>query len=52
MNSANIGMIVHGKKANLLADTQADNRAELIRDGKFRQLTSVSGDDCFVGCFD
>lgn len=52
MNSANVGMIVHGDKANKLADTQAKNREELIRDGKFRQLTSVSGDDCFVGCFD
>ncbi len=52
MNSANIGLIVHGEKANALARTTDENREELIRDGKFRQLTSVSGDDCFVGCFD
>lgn len=52
MNSANVGMIVHGSKANKLADTQATDRDEIIRDGKFRQLTSVSGSDCFVGCFD
>ena len=52
MNSANVGLIVHGSKANLLADTQANNRDELIRGESFRQLKSVSGDDCFIGCFD
>ncbi len=52
MNSANIGMIVHGDKANALARTTDEGRDELIREGKFRELTSVSGDDCFVGCFD
>ncbi len=52
MNSANAGMIVHGANANELARTADEGRDELIRDGKFRQLTSVSGDDCFVGCFD
>ena len=52
MNSANVGLIAHGKKANLLADTQADDREEVIKEEAFRQLKSVSGDDCFVGCFD
>jgi len=52
MNSANIGLIVHGEKAQELARVDDENRDELIRDGKFRQLSSVSGDDCFVGCFD
>lgn len=52
MNSANIGLIVHGDKANELAMTSGEDRDELIRDGKFRQLAKITGDDCFVGCFD
>lgn len=52
MNSANIGLLVHGDKASALARVSDEGRDELIRDGKFRQLASVSGDDCFVGCFD
>ena len=53
MNSANLGLIAHGKDAVSMAD--ADNaslRPEFIQEGKFRQLSGVEGDDCYIGCFD
>ena len=53
MNSANLGLIAHGKDAARMAN--ADNaslRPEFIQEGKFRQLSGVEGDDCYIGCFD
>lgn len=47
MNSANAGVIFHGK-----SPTPASTGEEVLVDGKFRQLTSVQGDDALVGCFD
>ena len=50
MNSANLGVIVHGDyAAQILGDTA--EHPEYIN-GSFRQLTSVSGGDALVGCFD
>ncbi len=50
MNSANIGMVVHGDYANRLASV-IEGDPFLLGDS-FRQLTKVSGDDAFIGCFD
>lgn len=47
MNSTNTGVIFHGK-----SPTKASTGAEVIKDGKYRQMTSVQGDDALVGCFD
>lgn len=51
MNSAHVGVLAHGGKA--------EGNAQLIKDkevylgnGGWRQLSSVSGDDCYIGCFD
>ena len=53
MNSASIGLIAHGEKAIALAKADdAEKRPEFIQTGSFRQLTSVEGDDCYIGCFD
>ena len=53
MNSANVGMIAHGERAAALAKANEEKiRPEFFRDGSFRQLKEVKGDDCFVGCFD
>lgn len=53
MNSANVGMIAHGERAIALAKANNENiRPEFFKDGCFRQLKNVKGNDCFVGCFD
>ncbi len=50
MNSANMGVIVHGSYA-MQTMGDAATHPEYI-DGAFRQLRSVSGGDALVGCFD
>lgn len=50
MNSANMGVIVHGSYA-MQTMGDAATHPEYI-DGAFRQLRSVSGSDALVGCFD
>ncbi len=53
MNSANVGLIAHGQDAVRMASADnADLRPEFIQEGKFRQLSGVEGDDCYIGCFD
>ena len=52
MNSANMGLIAHGENAVNLARAYDESRNEFLREGTFRQLTGVSGDDCYIGCFD
>lgn len=53
MNAESMGLIVHGSKAKELALVgSTSNRADIISSGTFRQLQRVSGDDCFIGCFD
>ncbi len=53
MNSASIGLIAHGEKAIVLAKADdEEKRPEFIQEGSFRQLVSVEGDDCYIGCFD
>lgn len=52
MNSANMGLIAYGEKAIALSHSYDETREEFIKDGTFRQLTGLSGDDAFVGCFD
>ena len=53
MNSANVGVIVHGKAAEkaFITDSQVE-KEEIITSKKFRQLKAVGGDDCLIGCFD
>lgn len=51
MNAANMGLIAHGDKAVALSHSYDSTRTEFLGDS-FRQLTSVTGDDCYVGCFD
>ncbi len=55
MNSASMGIIAHGEKARAMARITKENEAkreDIIATEKFRQLTKVTGDDCYVGCFD
>lgn len=51
MNAANMGLIAHGDNAVALSHSYDSSRTEFLGDS-FRELTSVTGDDCFVGCFD
>lgn len=52
MKSANLGLIAHGEKAVALSRSYDESRTEFFKEGAFRQLQSVEGDDAFVGCFD
>ncbi len=52
MQAANMGVIVHGDTASAIILDEETPGEEIITSKTFRQLTSVSGDDCIVGCFD
>ncbi len=52
MKASNEGVIVHGEDATKVIVTNGEKRNTIIENGKFRQLKSVEGDDCIVGCFD
>lgn len=53
MKSANVGVIVHGDDARNAFITGATvEKNEILTQNTFRQLTSISGDDCIIGCFD
>ncbi len=52
MQAANMGIIVHGEAAETIVLDEETPTEEIITSKKFRQLSSVSGDDCLVGCFD
>lgn len=55
MNAANLGIIVHGDDARKLmidGNTYAELANPYLETEKFRQLTDIAGDDCFIGCFD
>ena len=52
MNATSEGLIAHGDKARSLSHSYDESRTEFFKEEKYRQLTSVSGDDCFIGCFD
>ena len=49
MNSASMGFIPHGTEANNLC---VGIEGEDVLLDNFRQLKSISGDSCFVGCYD
>lgn len=51
MHSTNDGIIVHGENATKAIITDGKPGEEIIYEGKYRELTSVAGDDCIVGCF-
>ena len=51
MNAMNEGVIVHGEAANDAIVTNGKPGEELIKSGKYYELTGVYGDDCVVGCF-
>lgn len=48
MNATNHGVIFHG---NMPGEEYLKD-GEVIEDGKFRELKSVSGSNAFIGCFD
>lgn len=52
MKSANDGILVHGDTATKYMVTDASLGDALINGNSWRELSSISGDDCFVGCFD
>lgn len=52
MNAESMGIIASGDNAKALARAEDEGRDDILKDGKFRQLTKVSGADCYVGCFD
>lgn len=52
MKAANEGVIVHGKDATRVIVTNGEQRNTILKENTFRQLTSVEGDDCIIGCFD
>ena len=47
MNANNVGVIFHGE-----SPVTKSTGSEVIAENKFRQLTSVSGSDALIGCFD
>jgi len=51
MHSNNEQIIVHGNNAisNIIDKGQPGN--DIYKDGGYKQLTSIKGDDCVVGCF-
>ncbi len=52
MKSANEGIIVHGPAATKAIVTDGEPGDAVISSGNYRELKSVRGDDCIVGCFD
>ncbi len=52
MKSSNEGVIVHGDAAKKYVVGSGDLEGAYIEEGKWRELTSISGKDCIVGCFD
>lgn len=52
MHAANMAVIIHGDRAVEDIVTNGLPGTEVTTRGKFRQLTSVAGGDCIVGCFD
>ena len=52
MKSANEGVIVHGEDATRVIVTNGEERNTVLESKTFRQLKSVEGDDCVIGCFD
>ena len=52
MKSANDGILVHGDTATKYMVTDASLGDALISGDSWRELSSIGGDDCFVGCFD
>ena len=52
MKSASVGLIAHGENAISLSRSYDESRTEFFKEEKFRQLTSVTGGDCYIGCFD
>lgn len=48
MNATNHGVVVNGE----LIGSEYLRYGEILEDGKFRELTGVSGDHATVGCFD
>lgn len=51
MHAANEGVIVHGVDAYTAIVDKGQPGEEIIKSGKFEQLTKITGDDCVVGCF-
>lgn len=52
MKSASEGVLVHGGTAKKYMVEGADLGDALLSGDSWRQLSGISGDDCFVGCFD
>ncbi len=53
MKSSSEGILVHGDMPTKYMVTDVDLVGDVILPGSsFRELSSITGDDCFVGCFD
>ena len=52
MKSSNDGVLVHGNTANKFMVEEASLGDAYLAGESFRELTSIEGDDCMVGCFD
>lgn len=52
MKAANEGVIVYGENATEVIVTNGRDNETVIESGKYRELTSINGDDCVIGCFD
>ena len=52
MNSANLGVIVHGTTARKYFVDDAPANQTVLKENKFRQLVGIQGNDCIAGCFD
>ncbi len=52
MKASNEGVIVHGEDARRVIVTNGETRKTVLKENTFRQLESVEGDDCVIGCFD
>lgn len=52
MKSANKGILVHGKTANEIIVENGKPLDSVIPGESYRELRSIEGDDCVIGCFD
>ncbi len=51
MHASSEKILVHGENAVKAVITDGEPGEDVVAAGSYRQLSSVSGGDCFVGCF-
>lgn len=52
MKAHNDGVLIHGSEANRTMVQDATRTDAILQGESYRELKSISGDDCIVGCFD